>query len=80
MSKQTLKQAIHLAQSGKSRELRSAALELDGKPQGGWPETEQARRAVREALPLRSQRDYTLGEFIEAVYEIDSSDRYRAKF
>jgi hypothetical protein len=75
---QTLKQAIHLATTGKSRALRSAALELDGKPVGGWPETQQALRQIDDALPLRSEREYASDEFIAAMYTVDSADRYRA--
>lgn len=78
MTKQTLKQAIHLATTGESRDLRRAALALDGKPVGGWPETQQARREVRELLPLESLRGYTVLDFIEAAYKLDSADRYRS--
>jgi hypothetical protein len=75
---QTLKQAIYLAQSGKSRSLVSAAKSLDGCPVGGWPQTEQVRRELRNELPVRSLRSYTADEFISALYTVDSSDRYRS--
>lgn len=74
---QTLAQAIHLATSGKSRALRSAALELEGKPVGGWPETEQALRQLRADLPLQSEREYTVEDFVDALYTV-SGDRYRS--
>lgn len=79
MAKQTLKEAVHLAGTGKSRDLARAALALHGKPVGGWGETAQAMRDISEALPLRSLRAYSLEEFIGAVYEVDGSDRYRTK-
>lgn len=75
---QTLAQAIHLATTGKSRTLRGAATELHSKPVGGWPETEQALRQIKDALPLRDARDYTLDEFVGAMYLVDSADRYRS--
>ncbi len=79
MATQTLEQAIHLAKSGKSHELRSAAVALEGLPVGGWGETEQARReGVLGQLPLRSQRSYTIDQFISAVYTVDQADRYRS--
>jgi hypothetical protein len=78
MIKQSLKQAIYLATSGKSRDLSRASRALDGKPVGGWPETRQARMQLRDDLPLQSQRAYTVDEFISALYTVDSSDRYRS--
>lgn len=73
--KESLKKALFLAETGKRRGLRA----LDGKPAGGWPETQQARRDTREALPLQSQRAYTVDEFVSAFYTLDSADRYRAR-
>jgi hypothetical protein len=77
--KQTLVQAVHLALSGKSTALASASQSLDGKPAGGWPETDAARRDIRDQLPVRLLRCYTIDHFISAVYELDSSDRYRTR-
>ena len=76
---QTLDQAVHLAKSGKSKSLSSAACSLLGKPVGGWPETQQAMRELRDELPLRSQREYTVQQFVDAVYITDSADRYRSR-
>lgn len=78
MSKQTLKQAIYLATSGESRPMQSAARALDGKPVGGWPDTQQARREVRNALPVPGARSYTVDQFVSALYTVDSLDRYRS--
>lgn len=81
--KQTLKQAMYLAETGKSRGLRRAALALDGLPDGGWPETQQAYGYIREELPFRHDRAYTLDEFIEAAYELiehhNAASVYRAR-
>jgi hypothetical protein len=79
MTKQTLAQAIHLARAGKSRALVRAVHALDGKPPGGWGETMQAWREMVGDLPLRSQRDYTADEFVDAVYGVDGG-RFRCRF
>lgn len=75
---QTLKQAIHLARSGKSRDLARAAYYLHGLPVGGWGETSQAMVRIREELPLRADRDYTVGDFVSAAYEV-RGDRYYSR-
>ena len=77
--RQTLDQALELARSGKSRDLEHAASILSGKPVGGWPETTQARAELVDHLPFRSDRAYTVEEFVAAAYEIDRLDYYRAK-
>ena len=68
---QTLKEAIYLAASGKSRRLARAAHELDGKPVGGWAVTTQAMRAIVGDLPQRSLRDYTMAQFVASVYRVE---------
>lgn len=55
------------------RFFRGALSCLHGKPVGGWAETRQALRELRDALPV--SRDYAVSEWIEAVYEI-RNDRY----
>jgi hypothetical protein len=52
---------------------------LDGCPEGGWPETQQAISRLAEDLPHRSERSYTTSELIGAVYEIDHAGRYRIR-
>lgn len=79
MAKQTLVQAIHLAFSGRSRDMMSAINSLAGKPFGSWPETAEAERQVRNELPFRNQRSYTVHQFIEAAYFLDKADRYRTR-
>lgn len=78
---QTLIQAVHLATSGKSRDMARAALALDGLPVGGWGETAQAMRQIADYLPMRSCRSYTVGHFVEAIYAASGPDcgRYRAR-
>jgi hypothetical protein len=78
MARQTLVQAVHLALTGRSRDLARAAWVLDGKPIGGWPETQQAWREVVNELPFRHDRSYTVDHFVDAMYERDGS-RYRRR-
>lgn len=75
--KQSLAQAKHLVASRKSRAFGRAASYLDGLPVGGWGETEQAMRQIVEELPHRSERAYTVTEFVSAVYTVDTACRYR---
>lgn len=83
--KQTLKQALHLAATGESKSLARAARALDGKPEGGWGQTEGATRDMENDLPGRWARSYSLAEWIEATHEIvpdpqgQSAGRYRAR-
>jgi hypothetical protein len=77
MARQTLRQATLLIASGDIALIR-AAHALDGCPIGGWAETQQARRRMLEELPSRAARSYTLTEFTDAVYTVDTADRYRA--
>ncbi len=70
MPKQTLTQALHLARTGKDRQLRRAARRLHGLPEGGWAETEQAMREIMGLLPFSFQRDYTLGEWVAATHYV----------
>ena len=79
MAKQTLKQAIHLGQSGKSKSLSRAICYLHGCPVGGWPETEQAMMRIADELPFRSDRSYTIDEFVASAYEVDFARRYRTR-
>lgn len=77
MTKQTIEQAIHLASTGKSRGLRSAANSLDGHVMGDAA-ARQAMSDVRLGLPVPSMRSYTLDQFVARAYTIDSSGRYRS--
>jgi len=75
----SLEGAVYLARSGKSRDLTRAAVRLDGCPEGGWPETQQAWRDIESWLPLESERSYDVATFVDALYAIDGAGRYRAK-
>jgi hypothetical protein len=50
---------------------------LDGCPVGGWGETDQAMRRLREELPSRQDRDWTLGDLVASEMEEDSTGRWR---
>lgn len=78
MAKQSLKQALRLTRIP-GTDMARAAHALDGCPVGGWGETDQAYRRIREYLPRRSERDYSLDEFVDAAYTIDHADRYRPR-
>jgi hypothetical protein len=75
---QTLSQAVYLASTNQSRSLVLAANALIGCPVGGWPETVQARQRILDELPLRSQRAYTIEQWVDAVYRVDHTDHYRS--
>jgi hypothetical protein len=74
--KQTLKQAVYLAHKGKDAALYRAASYLSGCPEGGWGETVQAVANIRDELPLRSLRSYSVDQFIAAIYYLDHADRF----
>lgn len=78
MKKQTIAAAIHRANENHN-DMTRAALVLDGCPVGGWGETQQAMQRLRELLPSREARSYSVEDFIDAVYRIDAADRYRSK-
>lgn len=84
--KQTLKQAIAIALSPSPRNnLAKAATILSGKPEGGWAETAQAKQELLGFLPFKSEREYTMEEFIEAMYKIEGGNNkqagiYRTKY
>jgi hypothetical protein len=75
MAKETLKQALYLFSCGK----RIIRCGLAGCPEGGWAQTEQARAQLLDELPLRSERAYTVDEFISAAYELDHAGRYQVR-
>jgi len=77
-TKQTLKQALYLASSGKSHSLTLAAGALSGKPEGGWPETQQALNHLRDELPAPGLRSYTASEFVAGAYTVDANGYYRS--
>lgn len=56
----------------KNRDIYRAALELEGKPVGGWPETQQAIRQLHDELPRRVR----LGAFLDSVFVV-SNGRYK---
>jgi hypothetical protein len=75
---QTIRQAMAATRVDKSNMAR-AACALDGCPVGGWGETAQAMRQIAEYLPSRSERTYSVAEFVAAAYYVDHADRYRSR-
>lgn len=57
--------------------VRVAMNELAGKHNGGWAETEQAKARLIDALPGKWDRDWTLGDFIDANFRVDARGFYR---
>lgn len=75
MRKQTLKEATRLVRT--SQGLHDVTRSgLGGCPEGGWPETQQAKRRLEDALPHRSERTYTACEIIDALYTVNNMGRY----
>ena len=68
--KETLRQAVHLARSGR----RAVRCGLTGCPVGGWPETAQAMRRLADELPR--ERRYTVAQLVDALYCVDFAGRY----
>lgn len=77
-NKQTLVQAVYLATSGKSRELRSAACCLIGTMPGSG-ERAQAHRQMVSLLPVRRLRAYTAEQFLESVCRMDDGERWHLR-
>lgn len=75
---QTLVQAVHLATTGKSRVLASAAVSLIGTMPGSG-ERNQAYRQMAALLPARSLRAYTAGQFLAATCYQDGSERWHQR-
>jgi hypothetical protein len=50
---------------------------LAGCPVGGWGETRQAVARLRDELPDRSDRSYTVWDVIAVCYRLSHSGRYQ---
>lgn len=70
----TLNATMTALRNNKLGTLRAAMAQLDGKAEGGWGETAQAREAIASALPARQLRNFGLGEFIAAAFVVDARD------
>jgi hypothetical protein len=73
MKKQTL------AAAGRVPAISNALAGLIGKPFGGWGETAQAMGRLREELPWRDERNYTVWQLIDHYLDRDHADRYQLK-
>ena len=60
-----------------AKDVVRALNQLVGCPDGGWPETKQAIRALAEALPALAERRYSVYDVIDAALCLDHADRYR---
>lgn len=47
---------------------------LAGCPEGGWGETEQAKLRIRDMLPNRDERSFTVDDVIDAMYRVNCPD------
>lgn len=76
---QTLAQALYLARSGESKNLRLAAAALDGLAPNDGP-ADGARSDILGWLPHRTLRAYSMREFIAATNSLNSATgRYVAQ-
>ena len=69
-SKQAIKQALC------NKAIVRALNGLCGCPAGGWPQTDQAMRQLRDNLPRAVDRSYTLYELIDYALYVNHADRY----
>lgn len=67
---------ITMSAAWQRRGVRLAAGTLVGCPVGGWAETMQAKRAIVDELPSRAERDWSVADFLDAVFEINAAERY----
>lgn len=78
--KQTLSQALFLAETRQDPDLARAARCLDGLPIGDWPDTARALRQIAGSLPLKQEREYTVKDFIRGAYLFGETGPYRTRF
>lgn len=80
MTTTTTKTVWSLHDALEDEAVRRACTTLDGLPVGGWPETQQAIRAVANELPLPSERSYTLHDLLTAAFSVGADQRYHLCF
>jgi len=61
------------------KDMQIARNALTGLPLGGWGDTQQAVRLISDCLPIRSERDFTRSDFIDAAYTVDHAGRYQPR-
>lgn len=78
MKKRAKRQTLDevLAEIAKPGRLQNVCT-LDGLPIGAWPDTQQIIRQLDDALPIRAERAYTLGELIAALYDTSGTHYVR---
>jgi hypothetical protein len=80
MRQQTLVQAVHLALTGQDHDLQAASQALAGRAVSRADgTTTQGWRQIADLLPLRRDRSYTIDHFVDAVYSVSESERYRVR-
>ena len=77
MAKQTLSNALRLLKARREFGLNAASVALEGLPEGDDEGTTVAFRSLVVLLP--KSREYSVHEFVDAVYELDSERRYRTR-
>ena len=64
-----------IAQAKTTPSIRRALAAFIGLPLGSWPETQQAKRALIDALPRPGERAYSWEELVDAALVVER-DRY----
>lgn len=77
--KVSLTSFLRRLQADREPQANRALAGLVGQPAGGWPETQQAIQAIREALPLRHNRTFSAAELIQATMTLNRANRYAWK-
>lgn len=75
LSRSTPRQSLRRALRDPS--IIRALHALDGCPFGSWAETDQAMRALRDSLPSKTGRTYTVCDLLDAALRVDNNDRWR---
>lgn len=66
----TLKKSVFLALKPASRALDGACNELNNLPTGDTSRVDQAYEAIATALPNRSDRTFSVSQFVDAVFDV----------
>lgn len=73
----TLDQALFLARTGRSKSLRLAAFRMHGIPINDG-RIDEAWNDLAGWLPHRSERDFTINDWVRATNRVDATGRYEA--
>lgn len=67
----TIRKAVYMTLRPASRALDGAANELDNLATGDTARVDQARGRILDALPNRSDRAFSLDEYVDAVFTVE---------